>query len=59
MIAAWYGHNGRRKQRSTRTTDKAAAEHILSKRMGDERNTDPKNSWPILACCLLMVMINE
>jgi len=34
-IAAWYGHDGRRREASTRTTDKAAAERILSKRIAD------------------------
>ena len=30
-IAAWWGHDGRRRERSCRTTDKSAAERILSK----------------------------
>ncbi len=30
-IAAWWGHDGKRRERSCRTTDKAAAERILSK----------------------------
>ena len=30
-IASWYDHTGRRRERSTRTTDKAAAERILAK----------------------------
>ena len=30
-IAKWYDHNGQRRERSTRTTDKRAAERILSK----------------------------
>ncbi len=34
-IAAWYDHNGKRIERSTRTTDKAAAERILRKRVTD------------------------
>ena len=34
-IAAWYDHNGKRLERSTRTTDKAAAERILTKRVTD------------------------
>ncbi len=34
-IARWYDHNGRRREASTRTTDKAAAERILAKRVAD------------------------
>ncbi len=34
-IARWYAHDGKRKEASTRTTDKAAAERILSKRLAD------------------------
>ena len=34
-IAAWYDHDGKRRERSTRTTDKAAAERILAKRVAD------------------------
>ncbi len=34
-VARWYGHDGKRQVRSTRTTDKAAAERILSKHVGD------------------------
>ncbi len=34
-ITAWYDHEGRRREASTRTTDKAAAERILSKRVAD------------------------
>jgi len=34
-IASWYDHKGKRLERSTRTTDKAAAERILSKRVTD------------------------
>ena len=34
-IARWYDHNGRRRETSTRTTDKAAAERILAKRVAD------------------------
>ena len=34
-IAAWYDHNSKRIERSTRTTDKAAAERILRKRVTD------------------------
>ena len=34
-IAAWYDHTGRRCERSTRTTDRAAAERILAKRVTD------------------------
>ncbi len=32
-IAAWFDHDGKRRERSTRTTDKAAAERILRKRV--------------------------
>ncbi|MCZ6698328.1 MAG: tyrosine-type recombinase/integrase [Planctomycetota bacterium] len=34
-IAAWYTHDGRRLNASTRTTDKAVAEQILAKRVSD------------------------
>ncbi len=34
-IASWYDHDGKRKERSTRTTDKAAAERILNKFVAD------------------------
>jgi integrase/recombinase XerC len=34
-IARWFDHEGRRKERSTGTTDKAAAERILGKRVAD------------------------
>ena len=34
-IASWYDHSGKRRERSTRTTDKAAAERILAKRVAD------------------------
>ena len=34
-LAAWYDHNDKRVERSTRTTDKAAAERILAKRVTD------------------------
>ena len=34
-IATWYDHEGRRREHSTRTTDKAAAERILSKHVTD------------------------
>jgi hypothetical protein len=34
-IARWYDHNGRQREASTRTTDKAAAERILAKRVAD------------------------
>ena len=34
-IASWYSHDGRRKERSTRTTDKAAADRILGKLVAD------------------------
>ena len=34
-IAAWYDHDGKRRERSTHTTDKAAAERILRKRVTD------------------------
>ncbi len=30
-IASWYDHDGRRREKSTRTTDKAAADRILAK----------------------------
>lgn len=32
-IARWYDHDGRRQERSTRTTDKGAAARILRKRV--------------------------
>ncbi|MCZ6835828.1 MAG: tyrosine-type recombinase/integrase [Planctomycetota bacterium] len=34
-IARWYDHAGKRQEQSTRTTDKAAAERILKKRVAD------------------------
>ena len=34
-IASWYDHTGKRRERSTRTTDKAAAERILAKRVAE------------------------
>jgi integrase/recombinase XerD len=34
-IASWHDHTGKRLERSTRTTDKSAAERILSKRVAD------------------------
>jgi hypothetical protein len=34
-LAAWFDHTGRRCVRSTRTTDRAAAERILSKFVAD------------------------
>ncbi len=34
-IASWYDHDGKRRQRSTRTTDRAAAERILAKHVAD------------------------
>jgi len=34
-IASWYNHKGDRLERSTRTTDRAAAERILSKHVAD------------------------
>ena len=34
-IACWYDHDGTRKERSTRTTDRAAAERILGKHVAD------------------------
>ncbi|MEQ9461102.1 MAG: tyrosine-type recombinase/integrase [Phycisphaeraceae bacterium] len=34
-IATWYDHDGRRREKSTRTTDKAAAERILAKHVAD------------------------
>jgi len=34
-IAAWYDHDGKRRTRSTRTTDRAAAERILAKYVAD------------------------
>src|SRR5262245_13733891 len=32
-IARWFDHSGKRRERSTRTTDKAAAERILAARI--------------------------
>jgi len=34
-IARWFDHSGRRREASTHTTDKAAAERILAKRVAD------------------------
>ena len=34
-VASWYDHTGKRRERSTRTTDKAAAERILGKLVAD------------------------
>jgi len=34
-IAAWFDHDGRRREASTGTTDRAAAERILAKRVAD------------------------
>ena len=34
-IALWYDHTGKRKERSTRTTDRRAAERILAKHVAD------------------------
>ena len=34
-IASWFDHDGKRRERSTRTVDKAAAERILSKHVTD------------------------
>ena len=34
-IASWYDHNGKRRERSTRTTDRRAAERILAKNIAD------------------------
>src|SRR5690606_24038232 len=34
-LAQWYGHDGKRIERSTRTTDKRAAERILARRVSD------------------------
>ena len=34
-IAAWFDHDGRRRERSTKTTDRAAAERVLAKRVAD------------------------
>jgi len=34
-IARWFDHDGRRKERSTGATDRAAAERILAKRVAD------------------------
>jgi len=34
-IASWFDHDGRRRERSTRTTDRATAERILAKRAAD------------------------
>ena len=35
FIASWYDHNGERRERSTRTTDKKAALQILNKKVTD------------------------
>lgn len=35
-IALWYTHDGRRRQLSTKTTDRAAAAEILRKHVTDE-----------------------
>ena len=34
-IASWHDHDGRRRDQSTRTTDRAAAERILAKKVAD------------------------
>ena len=34
-LATWFDHNGKRHEKSTRTTDKAAAERILAKYVTD------------------------
>ena len=34
-IASWFDHTGKRRERSARTTDRAAAERILAKRVAD------------------------
>ncbi len=34
-VTSWYDHTGKRRERSTRTTDKAAAQRILAKRVAD------------------------
>ena len=34
-IIAWFDHNGKRREGSTRTTDRKAAERILGKRVAD------------------------
>ena len=34
-IVSWWGHDGRRRERNCRTTDRAAAERVLSKCTGD------------------------
>jgi len=34
-LASWYDHTGRRREHSTRTTDRRAAERILAKRVAD------------------------
>ena len=34
-LASWYDHEGKRQERSTRTTDKAAAQRILNKHVAD------------------------
>jgi integrase len=46
-IASWFNHAGRRKEKSTRTTDRKAAERIVSKHVADaalrrEHVIDPK-----------------
>ena len=53
-IASWHDHTGKRLERSTRTTDKAAAERILAKRVADaalrrEGVIDPKDDQYKLA----------
>ena len=35
-IASWFDHNGKRRERSTRTTDRRASERILAKQVADE-----------------------
>ena len=34
-LASWFDHTGKRLERSTRTTDRAAAERILTRRVAD------------------------
>ncbi|MFC1782011.1 tyrosine-type recombinase/integrase [Planctomycetota bacterium] len=34
-MASWYDHNGKRRERSTRTTDRRSAERILAKHVAD------------------------
>jgi len=36
-IARWFAHDGRRREESTRTTDRATAERLLAKRIADAR----------------------